>query len=74
MEQILLKLELDQEVLVQQEFRSGWLPQLSAVIECADVAHGLGAHVMLMVGVHVLVMLQKVLEVADFVMLGKRRT
>ena len=35
-------------------------PQLSAVIECADAAHGLGAHILLLMeAAHVLVMLQK---------------
>ena len=38
-------------------------PQLSAVIECADAAHGLGAILLLMVDAHVLVMLQKDLVV-----------
>ena len=41
----MLKLELDLEVLHNEN--SNWVrfPQLSAVIECADAAHGLGAHV-----------------------------
>ena len=46
--------------------KPSWLP-LIKVIECADAAHGLGAHVMQMVDAHVLVTLLKVFW--DFVCL-----
>ena len=41
----IVKLELALEVFVQQEFKLEVVIQLSAVIECADAAHGLGAHI-----------------------------
>jgi len=43
---ILLKLVLDQDQYAPQEKKTGvGYPQLSAVLECADAAHGLGGHI-----------------------------
>ena len=64
-------MELDPEVFVQQEFKPGvGYPQLSAVIECVDAAHGLGLMLLLMVVVPVQATLLRIWGGADFVMLG----
>ena len=42
---ILLKLELDLVVLYNKDSNWCWLSSIKCVIECADAAHGLGAHV-----------------------------
>ena len=46
-------------MFAQQEYKPTY-PQLSAVIECADAAHGLGAHVIADGGVRVLEMCKRI--------------
>ena len=41
----IVKVGIGPEVFVLQELNSVGYPQLSAVMECADAAHGLGAHI-----------------------------